>query len=77
MAATAVTDLLHLLTVVPLAGADFQRALGLGLVDYEDAVQVAACLQVDADYLVTRNPKDFRSAPITTRSAGEALALLT
>lgn len=76
IAATAVSDLLELLPVVPLGAADFQRALGLGLRDYEDAVQVAACLQVGADFLVTRNPKDYRGAPVATRSAGEVLALL-
>ena len=75
-AVTAVADLLAILTVVPLDGADFQRALALGLSDFEDAVQVAACLEAGADYLVTRNEKDFRGAPVTTRSAGEVLALL-
>ncbi len=75
-AATAVSDLLQLLTVVPLGGADFQRVLGLSLRDYEDGVQAAACLQVGADYLVTRNEKDFKGAPVTPRSPGEVLALL-
>lgn len=76
VAATAVSDLLQLLSVVPLAVADFQRALGLALGDFEDGVQAAACLQVSADYLVTRNPKDFEGAPVTTRAPGEVLALL-
>lgn len=76
VAATAVSDLLQLLSVVPLAAADFQRALGLALRDFEDGVQAAACLQVNADYLVTRNPKDFQGAPVTTRAPGEVLALL-
>jgi predicted nucleic acid-binding protein len=75
-AATAVSDLLQLLSVVPLGTADFQRALGLALRDFEDGVQAAACLQVSADYLVTRNPKDFQGAPVTTRAPGEVLALL-
>lgn len=75
-AATAVSDLLELLDVVSLESADFQRALSLGLRDYEDAVQVAACLKVGATYLVTRNAKDFRGAPVETRSPAEVLALL-
>lgn len=77
VAATAVSDLLQLLLVVPLSAADFQRALGLALSDFEDGVQAAACLQVSADYLVTRNPKDFQGAPVTTRAPGEVLALLS
>ena len=76
-AVTAVGDLLLLVDVVPLDAADFQRALALGLRDYEDAVQVAACLRIGADFLVTRNPRDFKGAPVATRSAGEVLALLT
>jgi predicted nucleic acid-binding protein len=73
-ATTGVSDLLQLLTVVPLDGADFQRALALGLRDYEDAVQVAAALKVGVDYLVTRNARDYRGAPVAVRSPGEVLA---
>jgi predicted nucleic acid-binding protein len=76
-AVTAVGDLLLVMDVVPLDAADFQRALALGLGDYEDAVQVAACLRIGAHFLVTRNPRDFKGAPVATRSAGEVVALLT
>jgi predicted nucleic acid-binding protein len=75
-ATTAVSDLLSLLSVVPLETADFARALALGLRDFEDAVQVAGCLKIGARYLVTRNPKDFKGAPVDLRSAGEVFALL-
>lgn len=75
-ALTAVADLLTVLRVAELAGGDFQRALAMGLRDYEDAVQAAACLRVGARFLVTRNARDFREAPVTTRSPGEVLALL-
>lgn len=75
-ALTAIADLLSVLQVATLDAADFHRALALGLRDYEDAVQAAACLRVGAQFLVTRNPKDFRGAPVTPRSAGEVLALL-
>ena len=75
-ATTAVSDLLEVLTVVPLERADFQRALSLGLRDYEDGVQVAACLKAGARFLVTRNERDFKNAPVTLRSSAEVLALL-
>lgn len=75
-AATATSDLLQLLTVVPLDNAGFQRALGLGLRDFEDGAQAAACLQIGADCLVTRKAGDYAGAPVTLRTAGEALALL-
>ena len=75
-AITAVGDLLQLLDVVALDRTDFQRAVSLGLGDYEDAVQVAAYLRVGADILVTRNAKDYKGAPAVTRLPGEVLALL-
>ena len=75
-ATTAVSDLLDILDVVALDGPDFRRALALGLKDYEDAVQAAACLKVGARFLVTRNERDFKGAPVIPRSAAEVLALL-
>jgi hypothetical protein len=71
-----VGDILQLLEVVELGEPEFQRALALGLADFEDAVQAAACLEVGAEYLVTRNGKDFKGAPVTTKTAGEVLAIL-
>jgi predicted nucleic acid-binding protein len=76
VARTAVADLLALLTVVPLEGADFLRALTVPTADYEDAVQVAAALRAGADLLVTRNPRDFPDAPIALAAAGDVLARL-
>lgn len=75
VAARAVTDLLRVVSVVPIADADFQQALVLGLKDFEDAVQVAAALQIGADCLVTRNRKDFTAAPVEIRTPGEVLAM--
>lgn len=75
-AVTAVGDVLAILRVVPLGAAEFQRALALHLKDFEDAVQAAACLAVGADYLVTRNGKDFKGAGVAIKTAGEVLAIL-
>jgi predicted nucleic acid-binding protein len=75
-AVVAIGDLLEILDVVPLENDDFQRALTLQLADFEDAVQVAACLRAGADMLVSRNPRDFKGAPVAVRSAGEAVALI-
>jgi predicted nucleic acid-binding protein len=76
-AVTAISDLLDLCEVVAVNEADFRRALALGLRDFEDAVQVAAALQVGADYLVSRNEKDFRKSPIAVRSPLAIAALLS
>lgn len=76
VAARAITDVLRIVGVVPVGSADFQQALVSGISDFEDAVQAAAALQISADYLVTRNTKDFRAAPIEARTPGEVLAML-
>lgn len=76
VAARVVTDLLRIVRVVQIGGADFLQALVLGMADYEDAVQVAAALQIGADCLVTRNSRDYKGAPVEIRAPGEVLALL-
>ena len=73
-AAQAVSDVLRVVRVVPITSADFQQALVLGISDFEDAVQAAAALQIGADYLITRNTKDFKASPVEVRTPGEALA---
>jgi predicted nucleic acid-binding protein len=75
-AGTAVTDLLRIVGIVPVSGADFHQALVLGLDDFEDAVQAAAALQIGAEFLITRNPDDFRGIPVAVRTAGEILAMM-
>lgn len=76
IARTAVADLLRILDVAPISKADFHRALEFSMSDFEDAVQAAAALEVGADYLVTRNEKDFRAAPVATADPPTVLALL-
>jgi predicted nucleic acid-binding protein len=75
-AVMAISDLLDLCDVVAVNEDDFRRALALGLKDFEDAVQVAAALQVGADYLVSRNEKDYRKSPVGVRSPASVATLL-
>jgi hypothetical protein len=44
--------------------------------DFEDAVQAACALKVGADYIITRNEKDFQGLPIGARSPGSILPLI-
>ncbi len=76
VAVAATGDLLRLVQVVPIGAGEFREALALGLDDFEDAVQAVAALRAGADYLVTRNARDFRGTATPLRSAGEVLALL-
>lgn len=68
--------MLDLCTVVAVGEAGFRRALSLGMTDFEDAVQVAAALQVDADYIVTRNDRDFRASSVSAKLPATMAALL-
>ena len=61
---------------IPVGGADFLQALLLGIDDFEDAVQTIAALQIGADYLVTRNGRDFNGEFVEIRTPGELVALL-
>lgn len=75
-AATAITDLLRLLEVVPIEKSDFNQALVLPVQDFEDAVQAAAGLKVGVDYIVTRDEKGFRGLSVPSVTPGAALSLL-
>ncbi len=74
-ALTTVADLLQMCDAVPMTSADFQRALALGLKDFEDAVTATAALVAGADYLVTRNERDFKHVPVVARSPAALLPI--
>jgi predicted nucleic acid-binding protein len=76
MADAAIEGLLRIFTVVGAENADFHRALALGFSDFEDAVQAACALKVNADRIVTRNIRDFRDSPIAGESPGAVLAAI-
>lgn len=75
-ATTVISELLTTVQVVGLEREDFFVALTLGLTDFEDAVQVAAALKIGADFIATRNARDFKGTAIPVRSAGEIIAFL-
>lgn len=72
----AVQDILKVFSVAAVDHDVIQDAVGLAWPDFEDAVQMAAAAQAGADYLITRNPKDFKAGPIDVVQPGEFLALL-
>lgn len=65
----AVTDLLDVVEVVPVGEAELQRALALGLPDYEDAVQAACALAIDADAIVSRDAVGFEGCGVAVVGA--------
>jgi hypothetical protein len=51
------------------------RALALAWRDFEDAVQMAAASCAQADYLVTRNPRDFQGDLVRLIRPDDLIAL--
>ena len=72
----AITSLLQFLKIAPVDQTTIEQALNLPYRDFEDAVQMIAALQVKADYLVTRNRRDFEPAPLLVKEPAELLAFL-
>lgn len=70
-------DLTRFLTVAPGDGEAFRRAAALRMPNFEDALQVGAALEAGCSLVVTRNMRDFESAPIEVVTPGEALERLT
>ncbi len=61
-----IREILHTLTmvfsVVELREGDLLKAAELPFDDYEDAIQSVCAARVRADYIVTRNGKDFENS---------------
>ncbi len=76
VADAAVGKLLRIFTVVAAENADLHQALALGFPDFEDAVQTACAVKVNAVWIVTRNAKDFKKSPIACEPPGAVLAAI-
>ncbi len=63
-ALTFIERLADFITVVPTGGDALRYALSLPMRDFEDAMQVAAAHTAGAQYIVTRNIRDFVDSPI-------------
>ena len=57
-----------------LSTADLTKAIDMGWDDYEDSLQCAAAERVKADYIITRNVKDFRNSNVLALTPVEYLA---
>ncbi len=51
-------------TIADLKGTDLKKAVKLGFGDYEDAVQSVCAQRIKADFIVTRNVKDFSESKV-------------
>jgi hypothetical protein len=61
-------DVLRHTEVAPVGTAQARQALALPMADLEDALQAAAALAFRAQYIVTRNLRDYRNSPVPALS---------
>jgi len=71
----AMRTLLDTFNVVALDEKILSRAIDAEFDDFEDAIQFFSAIRCDADYLVTRNVKDFPHKDIPVLSPEEFLKL--
>lgn len=76
VADAAVAKLLRIFTVVAAGNPELLQALALRFSDFEDAVQAACAVKVSADFIVTRNLKDFKKSPVVGQPPGAVLAAI-
>jgi len=71
----AVKKLRLLFKIAGCSQKEVDLAMAADFRDFEDAVQYYCAMAVKADYLVTRNKKDYRSAKIAVVTPAEYLSL--
>ncbi len=60
-------------TVADLKADDIKKALSLDFVDFEDALQSVCASRIKADYIVTRNIRDFKNSKVSAIKPSELL----
>ena len=60
-------------TIADLKAADIEKAAALPMNDFEDALQSVCAARVKADYIVTRNLKDFVNSKVVAVKPSELL----
>ncbi len=76
-ARVSLVEMLRFLRVAPVNQETIEQALTRPYGDFEDAVQMTVAVQVGAQYLVTRNVRDYKAGPLPVLKPVELLALLS
>jgi PIN domain len=80
MNAQRIEEVLHMLSLIfefaELNDSDLFRAAALQWPDFEDAVQSVTAERIHADYIITRNVRDFSRSKVIAFTPDELLARL-
>ena len=66
-------NLMLIFSVADLKADDLKKAADMRFKDYEDAIQSACATRIKANYIVTRNIKDFSESKVTAIKPAELL----
>lgn len=66
-------SLMLIFSVADLKADDLKKAADMRFKDYEDAIQSACATRIKANYIVTRNIKDFSESKVTAIKPAEFL----
>lgn len=66
-------SLMLIFSVADLKADDLKKAADMRFRDYEDAIQSACATRIKANYIVTRNIKDFSESKVTAIKPAELL----
>ena len=74
---TVIVKLNIIFSIVELKTNDLILATNLNFKDYEDALQSVCAKRIKADYIVTRNIKDFKNSPVKAVTPEELFITMT
>jgi predicted nucleic acid-binding protein len=75
-ARVTITNLLQFIRIASVDQNTIEQALNLDYRDFEDAVQMVCALQCKADYLLTRNSKDYQPPLLPILQPVDFLAMI-
>ncbi len=68
-----IAKLSAIFTIADMKGDDFKKAAELPMDDFEDALQSVCATRLKADFIVTRNLKDFKSSKVMAIKPSELI----
>lgn len=69
----AISNLLRIIDIVSITRNDILKAMALNFKDFEDALQTQCAKKIKAEYIITRNGKDFQDKSVKVVSPKEFL----
>lgn len=72
----SVIDTLYMIFgIEDMRSTDAQKAANMEWDDYEDALQTVCAVRMSADFIVTRNTRDYKKSPVKAVTPTELLAI--